>query len=143
MSKYPNAYYRVSVKAIIRDEADRVLMVKESSDDWTLPGGGVDHGEGLDRALARELFEELAVTKILSAEYFSTYSIYARGREAWFMWILYNVTIEMPERLLGEHARDVAFLDLKDMRDSGQRSELRVHQALAGLRVEDMRQLSD
>lgn|GEM_PF-2899482 len=34
---YPNTFYRVSVKAVIRDANDRVLVVKENQDTWSLP----------------------------------------------------------------------------------------------------------
>lgn len=61
VSKYPNAYYRVSVKAIIRDDQDRVFVAKEYEHDWSLPGGGVDHGEEPLDALRRELKEELCI----------------------------------------------------------------------------------
>lgn len=48
---------------IIRD--GRVLLVahKKNKDIyWLLPGGGVDFGESLERALQRELREELGIT---------------------------------------------------------------------------------
>ena len=42
---YPNTFYRVSVKALIKNEQDQVLVIKENQDTWSLPGGGLDHGE--------------------------------------------------------------------------------------------------
>jgi 8-oxo-dGTP diphosphatase len=53
--------YRVAVKAIIiRDR--KILFVKDNEDiGWSLPGGGVDHGEDLNTALMRELSEEINV----------------------------------------------------------------------------------
>ncbi|HEV7454584.1 MAG TPA: hypothetical protein VGO07_04980 [Candidatus Saccharimonadales bacterium] len=32
--------YRISLKAAIKDKDGRVLLLKEKSDDWELPGGG-------------------------------------------------------------------------------------------------------
>lgn len=53
---------RRGVKAFVRDDT-RVLLVKERRADgstfWTLPGGGVEHGESLRTCLRRELAEEL------------------------------------------------------------------------------------
>lgn len=53
--------YRVAIRVLIIQN-DRVLLVKEASDDWwALPGGGVDHGETVESTLVREIEEELGV----------------------------------------------------------------------------------
>lgn len=52
--------YRVSLKALIRDDGGRVLVVREKRTTWwDLPGGGIDHGESVAAALAREINEEV------------------------------------------------------------------------------------
>jgi ADP-ribose pyrophosphatase YjhB (NUDIX family) len=56
--KPPLQLYRVSVKALIRDDQDRILLVKEGGSNWELPGGGLDHQESIEDALRRELREE-------------------------------------------------------------------------------------
>ncbi|MBQ8992321.1 NUDIX domain-containing protein, partial [Candidatus Saccharibacteria bacterium] len=58
----PSPYYRLSVKAKLVD-GGRVLLVKEDGKDWDLPGGGVEHGETINEALQRELFEETGITE--------------------------------------------------------------------------------
>ena len=48
--------------AIIRD--GHILMVRhrhDGRDYWTLPGGGVEPGEHPDRAVAREVYEEVGL----------------------------------------------------------------------------------
>lgn len=53
---------RVSLKAVILDDEGRTLVVKENGRDWwDIPGGGIDHGEGIKEALARELYEEVSL----------------------------------------------------------------------------------
>ncbi len=53
--------YRVAIRAMII-QGNKVLLVKEKSDDWwALPGGGVDHGETVESSLIREIVEELGV----------------------------------------------------------------------------------
>jgi 8-oxo-dGTP pyrophosphatase MutT (NUDIX family) len=53
--------YRVSAKAIIIRE-NKILLVKETGNWWSLPGGGIDHGETVVTALSRELSEELGAS---------------------------------------------------------------------------------
>ena len=49
----------ISVKAVMRDSADRMLMLRDAETQyWDLPGGHVNEGETLERALRREVKEE-------------------------------------------------------------------------------------
>jgi len=53
---------RVTLKAVILDSKGRTLVVKESGRDWwDIPGGGIEHGETIKEALARELYEEVSL----------------------------------------------------------------------------------
>lgn len=59
-TRHPDFLFRVSLKAVIINHAGQVLVVKEAGRDWwDIPGGGLDHGESIKDALARELFEEV------------------------------------------------------------------------------------
>ena len=52
--------YRVSIKALIYNDAGQILVVKEIDRTyWDLPGGGMDFGETFESALKRELYEEV------------------------------------------------------------------------------------
>lgn len=55
----PDAYYRISVKALVFDAEGRLLVVKNDEGGWEIPGGGWEHKESLQECLARELKEEL------------------------------------------------------------------------------------
>ncbi|MGI8577524.1 MAG: NUDIX hydrolase [Nocardioidaceae bacterium] len=54
---------RLSVRALVR-RGDRILLARiapsgyGTAGTWTLPGGGVDHGEHPEESLRREMYEE-------------------------------------------------------------------------------------
>ena len=54
-------FYRVSIKALIRDSEGRYLLIQESNGKWELPGGGLDYGESPQEGLKREVKEEMGV----------------------------------------------------------------------------------
>ena len=62
LKELPSPFYRVSVKAIILDHQNRLLIGKGDSGEivgWEVPGGGWEHGESIESCLKRELREEL------------------------------------------------------------------------------------
>jgi 8-oxo-dGTP diphosphatase len=60
--------FSLSVKAIVRDEDGRCLLLKRSATckanagKWDLPGGKLDPSERVDQALCREVAEETGLT---------------------------------------------------------------------------------
>lgn len=65
--------HRVIVGAVIRSKKGEYLLCKMPKDrgvfpgQWALPGGGIDEGERMDRALIREVWEETGL-KVIDSE---------------------------------------------------------------------------
>lgn len=117
--QYPNAFYRVSVKAVILNSKNEVFAVHEG-EDWTLPGGGLDHGEELLAALKRELYEEAHIISDFKAELIGTESFYVDSKDAMALWMIYQLRMTDPDfpYEAGEDADEVTFRDPNDFKDS-------------------------
>ena len=115
---YPNTFYRVSVKALIRDKDGKVLVVKENQDSWSLPGGGLNHGEEPEDGVRRELKEELSLenVNILGIKNISTLEF--KIKKAWLLWIVYEVETETNNFIYGDGVTDVQFIDIETFKSS-------------------------
>lgn len=64
---------RIAAYGVCYDDAGRILLTRSSVRDdydpgiWSLPGGGVEHGEAPDAALVREFGEETGLTPSITA----------------------------------------------------------------------------
>ena len=64
MEKMIDYVFGLSVRALLADENNKILILKRSTESktnpgkWELPGGKVDQGESFDQALIREVYEE-------------------------------------------------------------------------------------
>jgi 8-oxo-dGTP pyrophosphatase MutT (NUDIX family) len=89
--------YRVSVKAIITDDAGRILLLKERDGSWELPGGGLEHAENIQEALAREITEEtgLTVTRMSNqpAAFWTLHKEVGSPTLKWFAFVAYEAAV--------------------------------------------------
>lgn len=131
-SKYPTTYYRVSLKAVIRNKKGEVLVNKEyDASDWSLPGGGWDHGETEHEALARELKEEVGYEGGFTSRPFATGMFWLDRKLAWLVWIVYEVETEKQDFSVGDDSTEIAFVDPKTLKGSSSRTEQWIFENLA------------
>lgn len=106
---------RVSLKAVILNEAGHVLVVKEHGRDWwDIPGGGLDHGESIKEALARELYEEVALQGEFEYEtLLAEDPHYQKSNNLYQMRITFLVKPVKSEVGVGPDSDEVQFIDPK------------------------------
>jgi 8-oxo-dGTP pyrophosphatase MutT (NUDIX family) len=121
--------YRVSLKCLVRNERGEVLVVKESGRDWwDLPGGGMDHGEDIRSAIAREMQEEVSMQgdfeyKIVDVDE----PKHLHEHSFWQLRLIYGVT---PKNMLftpGDDGDEVAFMLPESFKNSDRPAEQLVY----------------
>jgi ADP-ribose pyrophosphatase YjhB (NUDIX family) len=115
---YPTTIYRVVAKAFITNEQGKVLAVKEKGDFWSLPGGGVDHGETAQAAIKREMVEELGAHDVQVGDIAYSTSVYLDRRDMWMTWIVYKATVDSADFAFGDGVTDARFIDIAEIADS-------------------------
>ncbi|MCX6155155.1 MAG: NUDIX hydrolase [Candidatus Kapabacteria bacterium] len=109
----------VRVRAIIRNDQGQIACLKQRLKDgycWVVPGGGVERGETLQEALAREVAEEtgmtiqggklVAIREIFISNYHRTYEYYFQVN-----WLLGNLQSGTDHRLESQEILDAQWLD--------------------------------
>jgi 8-oxo-dGTP pyrophosphatase MutT (NUDIX family) len=133
---YPTTVYRVSLKAVIRNEKGEVLVVKENSNNWDLPGGGIDHGESDTEGLRRELMEEVAYEGNFSASLAGIQTFFIEKHDTWGIWVVYNIKTETNDFGVGPDASEIAFTDPNVFRDSDKLSERLIYKFCVDMSAE-------
>lgn len=106
----PNSYYRVSVRAIITNESNEILMVNEKGLGWSTPGGGLDWGEDPVAGLHRELMEELGCDGEISPLPVMVTSFSNEKMNQHLLWLMYRVKLDANNIQATEHVSDHCFM---------------------------------
>lgn len=89
--------YRISVKAIIKNDKGAILLIREKDGSWEFPGGGLDHGENPVERLKREIAEELGCKVSSIANTPSSFWIIRKevgsSTLKWFAFVAYEAKI--------------------------------------------------
>ena len=122
--------YRISIKGLVRNENGEVLVVKETGRGWwDLPGGGMDHGENLKSAIAREMKEEVNLNgnfeyKVISVDD----PAYLRNHDFWQVRLIFELRPADMFFSAGEDGDEVAFMNPELFKDSDSEVERRIYQ---------------
>ena len=105
--------YRISLKALIYNDAGQILVVKEIDRTyWDLPGGGMDFGETIELSLKRELYEEVGYKGSLRYQLFdASDEMYIERIDANQICFYCRVWPENFDFMPGEEGDEVQFVD--------------------------------
>ena len=113
---HKQAFYRVSLKALIRNDKNEILMVSEYEEsNISLPGGGMDHGELPHDCLKRELYEEIGLTSDFSESVVHVQTNWLETKQAWLMWITYEIHYDELDYSIGQDGQTVKWVNKEDI----------------------------
>ncbi len=122
--------YRISIKTLISNKSGEVLVVKESGRTWwDFPGGGMDHGEDIRSAIARELKEEVNFEgqfdfNIIGVED-PAYLQHANVMQVRLIFVIIPMTLP---KSAGDEADEIKYVDPNDLKDSDNLVERKVYE---------------
>ncbi len=123
-SYFPDSFFRVTVKGLcVRD--GKILLFKESkelSDQWELPGGGLDFGEEIQNGLKREIEEEsgLKVKSISDKPVYIWTWRFEKARDMdWYysLVLAYQIEFEDLDFIKSEECEEVRFFSQDELRE--------------------------
>ena len=109
--------YRISLKALIYNDAGQILVVKEINRMyWDLPGGGMDFGETSESSLKRELYEEVGYKGGLRYQLFdASDEMYIERINANQICFYFRVWPENFDFIPGEEGDEVMFIKPEEL----------------------------
>lgn len=114
-----DSLFRLSLKAFIQNDAGEVLVVKETGRDWwDLPGGGMEQGEEIRTALARELKEEVGYEGDFTYEVIAVDEPHELLRGITQVRLIYTVVSENYDFSCGVDGDELSFTDPEQFENS-------------------------
>lgn len=119
MSEIPNAFYRVSIKALILDETrTKFLIMREENGGWELPGGAFEYGANPQEDLTREIEEEMKLEVVSIAEHPSYfYSTYFERTGVWKGIVVYETSVKDLDFTPSDECTEIAFVSPEEIQN--------------------------
>lgn len=109
-------FYRVSVKGVVIDDQNRILLARENDGAWDMLGGGLDHNEDPIACLKREIHEEtsLIVVKVWpEPKYFIT--AYKPANNVYIANVVYQIELENLDFTPSDECEELRFFSAREM----------------------------
>ena len=121
--------FRVSLKCVVFNAFGEVLVVKERGRDWwDLPGGGMDHGETIAEAIARELREEVSLEGVFIFEIITAEDpVLLTEHGFWQLRLVVSVTPKSYTFSPGIDADEVQFVDPKTFKNAKRKTDAAIY----------------
>ena len=114
---YKPCTYRVSAKAAIRSPKG-LLLVKEDSDRWDLPGGGVEHFEEPEEALHREIQEEVGVSITeIEKNQLQAWATYDHTADRPLLFLVYPIHTQLEAEKSSDPAITIGYFTKQELKD--------------------------
>lgn len=122
--------FRISVKGYIRNKNGEVLVVRENGrTSWDLPGGGMDEKESIESAIARELSEEVNLSRDFIFKPLAVDNPRLLDRaNIWQVRIVFEIVPSDLNVSIGKDADDVQFIDPVIFKDSDLYAEKKIYE---------------
>ena len=117
MNEIRNHFYRISIKALVLNEArDKFLIVKQTDGRWDLPGGGLEWGATPQTDIPREIEEEMGLKTTYVAEHPSYFLTCTNSAgDIWIANVLYEVELESLAFTPSDECTEVRFVNRDEM----------------------------
>jgi 8-oxo-dGTP pyrophosphatase MutT (NUDIX family) len=127
-SRRTDYLYRISLKCLVKNDKDEVLVVKETGRDWwDLPGGGMDHGEDLKITLAREMKEEVNMEGDFTYRIISVDEpMYLEVHDFWQLRLIFEIIPKNMTFSAGEDGDEISFIKSELLGSSQKEIERRI-----------------
>ena len=118
MADVPPSFYRLSIKALILNEAkDKFLIMQEQKGIWELPGGALEYGESPQADLRREIQEEMGLEVASVAEYPSYFVTFENSLGNWASNVVYETIVTHLDFTPSDECVALQFVDASCLSD--------------------------